>query len=124
MQQAYNNNILSVVVSVNYNKRHPHSWSICPLPDHHPKKPASLFSPQGLKLFAEGPVRKEVQNFSLHPNQRQTKSKSRSRPKNTFRGNLTHMALNNFLTNVKTNPKTRNREHLATLNPIIPIKDP
>ncbi len=29
-----------------------------------PKKHAPLFTPQGLKLFAEGSVRKEVQGFS------------------------------------------------------------
>ncbi len=28
-----------------------------------PKNPAPLFTPQGLKLFAEGPVGKEVQVF-------------------------------------------------------------
>jgi len=34
--------------------------------DTPPKKLAPLFTPQGLKTFAEGPVRKEVQVFHLN----------------------------------------------------------
>jgi hypothetical protein len=45
------------------------SYSIPTIPGHSPQKnPAPLFTPQGLKPFAEGPVRKEEQGFSpLHP---------------------------------------------------------